>query len=207
MKRKFKLFATVASLCLAVALMAFGVYAASKVDYNLNGSVTYEVKDVYVTITTAVDYYTGSTDGYANAEAVNAVSSDDAWTSVSGVPGVFNNGNQPEAENASGKTDYLPAFDFNTSTLYRVTVKVVSRNQDKAIVVTPTIEAKGVEASQGGGVGSAATNITVVNATQSTIEAEGTQDYIFYVALQDATLASTGTFQIVLSIEQDKTGE
>ena len=41
MKRKFKLFATVASLCLSVALMAFGVYAASTVTYTVTGSVTF----------------------------------------------------------------------------------------------------------------------------------------------------------------------
>ena len=42
MKRKFKLLATVASLCLSVALMAFGVYAASQSTYNVTSSVTYE---------------------------------------------------------------------------------------------------------------------------------------------------------------------
>ena len=41
MKRKFKLFATVASLCLSVALMAFGVYAASSVTYTVSGSVSF----------------------------------------------------------------------------------------------------------------------------------------------------------------------
>ena len=41
MKRKFKLFATLASLCLSVALMAFGVYAATNVTYNVNSSVTF----------------------------------------------------------------------------------------------------------------------------------------------------------------------
>ncbi len=41
MKRKFKLFATVASLCLSVALMAFGVYAATTVTYTVSGSVTF----------------------------------------------------------------------------------------------------------------------------------------------------------------------
>ena len=41
MKRKFKLFATVASLCLSVALMAFGVYAATSVTYTVSGSVSF----------------------------------------------------------------------------------------------------------------------------------------------------------------------
>ncbi len=44
MKRKFKLFATVASLCLSVALMAFGVYAASTVTYTVSGSVSFSAQ-------------------------------------------------------------------------------------------------------------------------------------------------------------------
>ena len=51
MKRKFKLFATVASLCLSVALMAFGVYAATSVSYSVNGTVSYNMTDVLVTVT------------------------------------------------------------------------------------------------------------------------------------------------------------
>lgn len=50
MKRKFKLFATIASLCLCLALMAFGVYAASAVKYTASGSVSFEVSDVFVTM-------------------------------------------------------------------------------------------------------------------------------------------------------------
>ena len=202
MKRKFKLFATIASLCMAVALMAFGVYAASTVAYNLNGSVTYDVKDVYVTISTQVHYLEDSEVGYANETAVTSASG--TWAQVTqGVPAEFNNGDQPGAANEGGKTDYLPAFDFNTSTLYRVSVTVTSRNQDKSIVVTPSITANGVPTESEGEPGTAATNVTLVNATENTtIVAKGTQAYTFYVALNDAKLLSTGTFQIVLSIAQ-----
>ena len=41
MKRKFKLFATVASLCLSVALMAFGVYAATQASYRVTSTVSF----------------------------------------------------------------------------------------------------------------------------------------------------------------------
>lgn len=43
MKKKFKLFATVASLCLAIALMGFGVYAATSVTVTISSSVSYNV--------------------------------------------------------------------------------------------------------------------------------------------------------------------
>ena len=60
MKRKFKLFATVASLCLSVALMAFGVYAASSVEYTVNGSVSYTAQ-VACTWEVTATYGDGST--------------------------------------------------------------------------------------------------------------------------------------------------
>lgn len=41
MKKNFKLFSTIASLCLAVALMAFGVWAATSVNVSITGNVTF----------------------------------------------------------------------------------------------------------------------------------------------------------------------
>lgn len=61
MKRKFKLFATIASLCLCLALMAFGVYAASTVKYTASGSVSFTVSDVFVTMTSKLEATVGGT--------------------------------------------------------------------------------------------------------------------------------------------------
>ena len=41
MKKKFKLFTTIASLCLAIALMGFGVYAATQVTVTVTNTVSY----------------------------------------------------------------------------------------------------------------------------------------------------------------------
>lgn len=46
MKRKFKLITSVASLCLAVALMAFGVYAAATPSVTVTGSVSFGATNV-----------------------------------------------------------------------------------------------------------------------------------------------------------------
>lgn len=51
MKRKFKLITSVASLCLAIALMAFGVYAASAPKLTVSGTVTFNAENVYATVT------------------------------------------------------------------------------------------------------------------------------------------------------------
>ena len=51
MKRKFKLLTSVASLCLAVALMAFGVYAAAAPKVTISGTVSFNAKNVFATVT------------------------------------------------------------------------------------------------------------------------------------------------------------
>ena len=54
MKKRVKLLTTIASLCLAVALMAFGVYAASNPSVTISSNVSFQVSDVYVNITGVV---------------------------------------------------------------------------------------------------------------------------------------------------------
>ena len=51
MKRKFKLLTSVASLCLAVALMAFGVYAAAAPKVTISGTVSFNATNVFATVT------------------------------------------------------------------------------------------------------------------------------------------------------------
>ena len=70
MKRKFKLFATVASLCLCLALMAFGVYAAGQVSYTTSGSVSFKIADVYVDVSSKMTKVVGG----AGAQDVTGVS-------------------------------------------------------------------------------------------------------------------------------------
>ena len=75
MKRKFKLFATVASLCLCFALMAFGVYAATNVKYTASGSVSFTVNDVFVTVTNNMVKKLGDADETVVASTVASAKS------------------------------------------------------------------------------------------------------------------------------------
>ena len=52
--KKFKLFMSIATMCLALAVLCFGVFSATQVSYNIGGSISYEVNDVFVKITTNV---------------------------------------------------------------------------------------------------------------------------------------------------------
>ena len=59
MKKKVKLFSTIASLCLAVALMAFGVWAASSANFGVTSTVKYTLDgQIKATIEIKVEYDT-----------------------------------------------------------------------------------------------------------------------------------------------------
>ena len=52
--RKFKLFATISTICLALAVFCFGVFSATQVTYTIGGSISYEVTDVFANVKTRV---------------------------------------------------------------------------------------------------------------------------------------------------------
>ena len=54
MKKKLKLFTKLYSFCFALAVLCFGVYAASTVDYTVNGTVSYDIEDAFVKINTKI---------------------------------------------------------------------------------------------------------------------------------------------------------
>lgn len=63
MKKRAKLITTIASLCLAVALMAFGVYAATSVTMSITSQIEFSVQDVYCTVTGSARIYDSSPSG------------------------------------------------------------------------------------------------------------------------------------------------
>lgn len=69
--KKFKLFTTIASLCLAVALMAFGVYAATNATFGVSSNIKYTVSGNIGGILTVKSY--ASTDGTTIAEGAQAM--------------------------------------------------------------------------------------------------------------------------------------
>lgn len=50
MKKRLKLFSTIASLCLAVALMAFGVWAATKATFKATSTVSFSSTTVLIDV-------------------------------------------------------------------------------------------------------------------------------------------------------------
>lgn len=48
--KKMKLLMSLSMLCLSIAMLCFGVFAASSVTYTISGTISYDVKDVFCTI-------------------------------------------------------------------------------------------------------------------------------------------------------------
>ena len=71
MKKKVKLFTTIASLCLAVALMAFGVYAATTVTATVSGKITFVATDVDVSLV-SVKWYAENVKNISNTTKATA---------------------------------------------------------------------------------------------------------------------------------------
>ena len=57
MKKRLKLLASLSTFCLAIAVLCFGVFAAIKVTYSVSGTISYEVNDAYVNITSRLYRY------------------------------------------------------------------------------------------------------------------------------------------------------
>lgn len=79
MKKKFKLFATIGSLALAVCMMTIGVLAANNVSLSVTSTVTFGATSTYVDFTGTVsggDLAAAKTITVKNYETTNAASSD-----------------------------------------------------------------------------------------------------------------------------------
>ena len=222
MKRKFKLFATVASLCLCLALMAFGVYAASSVNYKASGKVSYEVKDLLLDIDFDIE-------GLAQPEDHNI-----GYTKGSQISGSFEaikdskveNGKSIYADhletydkagdvrtpkgNTSGKSalELTTAFsdenklDFNKYSAFEVTITIKTYNQFAVAITQGEVKytAGTNEATGGNAYIVAKTGNDLEVAAATTEGSVGTATTLtYYIALIDPAKAALGSWEINLS--------
>ena len=140
MKKRVKLLTTIASLCLAVALMAFGVYAATASSLAVNSTVSFTSQDIEViwtynisggnlenpltnTFSTRTDVATGNTNTNTGAAAAYEVDGEDTISFVAEdnnqIIYVFTCQND-----ANGEVDVaVPTTIFTAKTDGNVTVK------------------------------------------------------------------------------------
>ena len=191
MKRKTKLFASIASLCLAVALMAFGVYAATSVTYKVTGTVTFE-SQVAVTWTgtisggktlpgTTTDTYKVTADGTGDQ-------GDDTWAIG-------------EAQFGAATTERTITYTFECtndgSEPVHVTATLTELFGDENLTVKVKQGAKGASTVVGDAEAGSALQA-------QTIAVDGTYECIITVTLDDptATVNSGNTLSLSFLVEK-----
>lgn len=185
MKKK-KIFGTIASLSLAVALLVFGVYsAAGAVSFNVSNTVTYTFADVLVDVNAKLYKIKTGTTSIVTSAGLNSLTAE-SWEEVTdgvtngtlksytGTDGVYTQDTAASTVNAS------ISFNMNNAFAYKVTVdfSTVSNN---GVTVTYNNTAF---------VDAAGDNITLVvadDADNNTIVTGETYTFTYYVLLEDAT--------------------
>lgn len=181
MKKKVKLFSTIASLCLAVALMAFGVWAATTASVGVTSTITYTVSgQVDMTFKIEVEYITEHVN-VENREATkyNAKSDPKTGDTTKTV-------NSWELEQKPGQTALnerinLGDYTFNEKSLEGDTIVytiTLTNNSDQSAWV----EVSGFTPTSDKAVTSA-----VTNGASGAVEGKGVFTYVVTFTLADAT--------------------
>ncbi len=139
MKRKIKVFSAIASLCLAVALMAFGVYAATTVTYTINGTVNYTATDVLAKVETTVEYVAGSKKGYdAEPETGLAEVKKLSYTASGVTVDAWQNYDSSNVATGEDTKSNSVAVNFNNSSVWKITIKVSTPQTQQGLTIKST---------------------------------------------------------------------
>lgn len=203
MKKKIKLFSTIASLCLAVALMAFGVWAATaSVHFATNSTIQ----------------FTASTEVFGKFEAKVANKDATAVDTIAAERKNVNGGAWALVDSAEGETrtvdvlmgagvtlgkdlklaatgdKYTFTYKFTNTSPYDIQFKVVTtglttsikqsnNNAENAIVVTDVVES---------------------DKTGTLLKGTGTKTWTITVELRSLDLAENATINVPFSVELAK---
>ena len=144
--KKMKLLMSLSMLCLSIAMLCFGVFAASQVTYTISGTISYDVKDVFCTISGEV-YKKADSDVAATTlnenltTLMNASTTPTGYTSAQKLTGGTSTGASGTTETIAGETVNI-AFGRDTSNNEWYTyyiVLTIQNNSTKALNATLTI--------------------------------------------------------------------
>lgn len=160
--KRMKLFSSLGALAVALCVLAFGVYAATTVTYNINATVTYTFTDAMVNLKSTIY-------GYKLTDPTTADNVDTAIASVSPatvselVVRSYDDANKPTDPTAVGD---LPTgvtigtdkaindardYNFNNFYLYKVVVEVTTPAGD-GVTITYTLPQVDTETAANGKV-------------------------------------------------------
>ena len=190
MKKKIKIFSTIASLCLAVALMAFGVYAATSISFTTTSKVSFKATDIagYWSLEISGGDYNQESGKYKTgndvriAETAADAKGDQPLVEVKDIEDI-------ELSAAANEVTYTITFT-NTSTQVGAKVKLEHEFTTKP-GYTYTVTNAGTAYTSGTVVDAAANNGTAVFVVKVTLNVEA--DEFQPSENSEATLTVTGT--------------
>lgn len=183
--KKRKLLATIASLSLAIALLAFGVYSAGAVSFNITNTVTYTFADVLVDVNAKLYKVNTGTASIIASSALSTMGTD-SWTEVSG--GVTNgtlksytgsDGVYKQDTSASTVNSSI-TFDMNSAFAYKVEIAFTTVS-NAGVTVTYNNDAF-VDVANDDNV-----TLVVSNTDDNSIVTGENYTFVYYVLLEDAT--------------------
>lgn len=192
MKKRVKLFSTIASLCLAVALMAFGVLAATTETFKVTSTVSYSVTgQVNAEFKVSVQYSkTGITaPEIKTGEGQNTIGAKDSTPESGLITRTYNTLTIKPGETSKEQSLSLGEFKFNenatnntTKIIYTVTI---SNKSNEALAVT--LNAGEVAAVLTGPVSVGITGSTFTSNKVTTSETANDVTYIVTYTLIDGS--------------------
>lgn len=196
--KKLKLAMSIATMCLALMVLCFGVYSATNITYTIGGSISYEVTDVFADVTTRV--YTSSFKEKDSLQTiVNAIASNgsvDSYTDTNYKYDFSTTGADSESYNnttaMSGNTEGGIKIEYNTTNqrTYFVVVSITNKGSNiiNAVAKTPTLD-------------SSANTVTGSVNKIAKIEKDGTARLVFAFMLDEITKGVTGVpFEYVITL-------
>ena len=180
MKKKIKLLTSLSTFCLAIAVLCFGVFAAIKVTYTVSGSISYEVTDAHVDISTTV-YYSASqmTEGelYQNIEEIEDGTTD--LSTLKTVHEVSTTGQEVD-DYVFADTTALADLKFDSEhKTYFFAMNVTNRGANNVWAIVED------------DINDPTNTLQVNNFIQTSINTNETKAIIFAVTLEDATVSIT----------------
>ena len=213
--KKFKLLASIASMCLAIAVLCFGVFAASTVTYTISGTISYDVSDVFVNVKTTVYSYANNLtqenlQAYASAiaarnaadetqENVTVGAGTATFTYVAGKTGSYAYGGEPSgiiggtANALTTSTDGLKLTYSNTAGYAYFIVINVKNLASKPLNVTPD--------NADGTWGANVNSVHYVSASATGVQQNDSTNLVIAMSIKDKKVAisTENTFALTLT--------
>ena len=218
MKKFPKLVFSIVSMCFAVAILVFGVFAASQVNYTISGNISYTVTSVFCSIDTDIYYCTNCTDGFDYFESYvdildylnepkPALTFQEMVFDHSDYGLVYDSASALNNNGNVGVNATLPTLNFkynnNVITAYKIVVTVTIPSQSGKVKVTATAdEFDELEELEDNAFVICTYNDTTLTNPSSTT----TEEVEFYVCLVDVT-ANIDDLSFEIGVSVSKTPE